>query len=152
MYPQGQPVLPIKKGAVMCLLPWVLRIKKSKVRSNTFSKCFLRNLHGLAKSQYGGHIFCFWTHMPFLSAAYNKSDNTALFGIAHARKRAGKKIITTQVEHPAVMESCKAHHLCYPIVLPGSRTVIQINKHSFLLYAQMIGRRSVFYFGRHRKR
>ena len=44
----------------------------------------------------------------FFTSGGTESDNTALFGIAHARKRAGKKIITTQVEHPAVMESCKA--------------------------------------------
>lgn len=37
-----------------------------------------------------------------------ESDNTALFGIAHARKRDGKKIITSCVEHPAVLEACRA--------------------------------------------
>lgn len=36
-----------------------------------------------------------------------ESDNTALYGIAHARKREGKKIITSQVEHPAVLEACR---------------------------------------------
>ena len=37
-----------------------------------------------------------------------ESDNTALFGIAHARKRDGKNIITSCVEHPAVLEACRA--------------------------------------------
>lgn len=37
-----------------------------------------------------------------------ESDNTALFGIAHARKRDGRKIITSCVEHPAVLEACRA--------------------------------------------
>lgn len=37
-----------------------------------------------------------------------ESDNTVLYGIAHARRRDGKKIITSAVEHPAVLEACKA--------------------------------------------
>lgn len=36
-----------------------------------------------------------------------ESDNTAIIGAAHARKHSGKEIITTKVEHPAVLESCK---------------------------------------------
>lgn len=35
-----------------------------------------------------------------------ESDNTALYGIARSRKREGNKIITTAVEHPAVLEAC----------------------------------------------
>lgn len=36
-----------------------------------------------------------------------ESDNTALFGIARARRREGRRIITTRVEHPAVLEACR---------------------------------------------
>jgi len=36
-----------------------------------------------------------------------EAANLALFGIASARKRRGKKIITSCVEHPAVLESCR---------------------------------------------
>lgn len=36
-----------------------------------------------------------------------ESDNTALLGVAHARRRAGRHIITTCIEHPAVLETCK---------------------------------------------
>lgn len=36
-----------------------------------------------------------------------ESDNTALYGIAHSRRREGNKIITSEVEHPAVLEACK---------------------------------------------
>nr|MCR5510489.1 cysteine desulfurase [Lachnospiraceae bacterium] len=35
-----------------------------------------------------------------------ESDNTALFGVAHARRRSGRHIITTRVEHPAILEPC----------------------------------------------
>lgn len=36
-----------------------------------------------------------------------EADSTALFGAANARKRRGNRVITSQVEHPAVLEACK---------------------------------------------
>lgn len=36
-----------------------------------------------------------------------ESDNMALIGCASANKRAGMHIITTKVEHPAILETCK---------------------------------------------
>ncbi len=36
-----------------------------------------------------------------------EGDNTVLFGVAETRKHQGRKIITTAVEHPAVLEACK---------------------------------------------
>lgn len=42
----------------------------------------------------------------FFTSCGTESDNTALFGAARARKRTGKKIITTRVEHPAILEAC----------------------------------------------
>lgn len=36
-----------------------------------------------------------------------ESDNIALIGAAHARRRAGRHIITTRIEHPAVLETCR---------------------------------------------
>lgn len=36
-----------------------------------------------------------------------ESDNMALYGIARAKKREGSKIITSRVEHPAVLEACR---------------------------------------------
>lgn len=43
----------------------------------------------------------------YFTACGTESDNTALFGTARAKKRAGRRIITTQVEHPAILEPCK---------------------------------------------
>lgn len=36
-----------------------------------------------------------------------EADNTAIFGTVKALKRAGNKIVTSAVEHPAVLECCK---------------------------------------------
>ena len=37
-----------------------------------------------------------------------EADNMAIFGTAKALRRAGHKIVTTAVEHPAVLECCKS--------------------------------------------
>ena len=42
----------------------------------------------------------------FFTSGGTESDSTSLYGIAEARKREGKKIITTKVEHPAILEAC----------------------------------------------
>lgn len=36
-----------------------------------------------------------------------EADNMAIFGAARAMKRAGNRIVTTKVEHPAVLECCR---------------------------------------------
>ena len=43
----------------------------------------------------------------FFMGSGTEADNTALFGAALARKRKGNRILTTKIEHPAIMESCK---------------------------------------------
>ena len=43
----------------------------------------------------------------FFTSGGTESDNMALFGAAHARKRRGNKIITSRIEHPAILECCR---------------------------------------------
>ena len=44
----------------------------------------------------------------FFTSGGTEADNMAIFGSAKALKRAGNRIVTTAVEHPAVLECCKA--------------------------------------------
>lgn len=37
----------------------------------------------------------------------SEADNTALKGIAYANKKKGNHIITTQIEHPAILDTCR---------------------------------------------
>lgn len=43
----------------------------------------------------------------FFTSGGTESDNTAIFGTWEARKRQGKRILTTRVEHPAVLRACE---------------------------------------------
>ena len=43
----------------------------------------------------------------YFTAGGSESDNTAIKGIARANKNRGNHIITSKIEHPAVLENCK---------------------------------------------
>lgn len=43
----------------------------------------------------------------YFTAGGTEADNMALFGAAYAKKRRGNKIITSKIEHPAILESCR---------------------------------------------
>lgn len=42
----------------------------------------------------------------YFTGCGSESDNTALKGIAYAKKAEGNHIITTKIEHPAILDSC----------------------------------------------
>jgi len=43
----------------------------------------------------------------YFTSGGTEADNMAVFGAVQARKRRGNKIITSQIEHPAILESCR---------------------------------------------
>lgn len=42
----------------------------------------------------------------YFTGSGTEADNTALFGVASARKRSGNRIITTKAEHKAILSAC----------------------------------------------
>ena len=59
-----------------------------------------------ARMQVANAISCNSEEIYFTSCG-SESDNLAIKGIAKANKRYGKHIITSSIEHPAVLETCK---------------------------------------------
>lgn len=47
-------------------------------------------------------------HEIYFTSCGSESDNLALKGVAYAHREKGKHIITSKIEHPAVLNSCKA--------------------------------------------
>lgn len=43
----------------------------------------------------------------YFNSGGTEGDNTVLYGVSNARKHKGNKIVTSAVEHPAVLEGCK---------------------------------------------
>ncbi len=59
-----------------------------------------------ARRQIASFLNCAPDELVFTSGG-TESNNTALKGIAYAHKDRGKHIITSQIEHPAILEVCK---------------------------------------------
>lgn len=59
-----------------------------------------------ARDYIAGYLGCSPSELMF-TAGGTESDNTALFGVAEAYRERGKHIITTQIEHHAVLHACE---------------------------------------------
>lgn len=60
-----------------------------------------------AREQVAAAINCKPGEVYFTSGG-TESDNWAIKGIAHAQSKKGKHIVTTKIEHPAVIKTCEA--------------------------------------------
>ena len=64
----------------------------------------------------------------YFTACGTESDNTVMFGAAEAKKRTGKKIIVSAVEHPAILEPAKKlEHMGYEVEYIGVDGLCKLN-------------------------
>ncbi|MCR5595161.1 MAG: cysteine desulfurase [Lachnospiraceae bacterium] len=92
--------------------PEVIR-EMSKVMEETYGNPSSMHMLGVESERYlteatgiiSSTLKCKPSEIIYTSGG-TESDNTALIGVAHARRRAGKHIITTSIEHPAILETC----------------------------------------------
>jgi cysteine desulfurase len=59
-----------------------------------------------ARAQVAGLLGCMLDEVIFTSGG-SESDNQAIKGVAFARREQGNHLITTQIEHPAVLNACR---------------------------------------------
>ena len=68
----------------------------------------------------------------FFTSCGTEADNMAIMGAASARKHQGKKIITTAVEHPAILEPCKKlEQMGYKVEYIGVDNKCRLNMDQF---------------------
>ncbi len=63
-----------------------------------------------ARARVAEHVGCRPEELVFCSSG-TESDNLALRGVAHAQQHKGKHIVTTAIEHHAVLHTCKSLEL-----------------------------------------
>lgn len=64
----------------------------------------------------------------YFNSGGTEGDNSVIFGVAEGRKRSGNKIITSAVEHPAVLEACKKlEHQGFDVVYIGVDDKCRLN-------------------------
>jgi len=66
----------------------------------------MRDVVETARDLIAKNLDCRTAEIIFTSGG-TESDNLAILGVARANKNKGKHIITTKIEHPAVLEPCK---------------------------------------------
>ena len=97
---------PVKQEVLEEMLPYLKEKYGNASSLYTLGRESKRGIEG-ARKRVAGLINCKPNEIYF-TAGGCESDNMAIKGIAYSNKYKGKHIITSKIEHPAVLHTCKA--------------------------------------------
>lgn len=97
---------PVKQEVLEEMLPYLKEKYGNASSLYTLGRESKRGIEG-ARKRVAGLINCKPNEIYF-TAGGSESDNMAIKGIAYSNKYKGKHIITSKIEHPAVLHTCKA--------------------------------------------
>jgi cysteine desulfurase len=96
---------PIDQEAVQAMLPYLM----GKFGNPSSAHAFGRDARAAvehARAQLAGLLGCAVSEVVFTSGG-TEANNTVIKGVAAARAHLGKHLITSAVEHPAILEPCR---------------------------------------------
>ena len=96
---------PVKQEVLEEMLPYLKEKYGNASSLYTLGRESKRGIEG-ARKRVAGLINCKPNEIYF-TAGGSESDNMAIKGIAYSNKYKGKHIITSKIEHPAVLHTCK---------------------------------------------
>lgn len=96
---------PLDPAVVAAMRPYLEQHFGNPSSSHAYGQA-AKEAHEQARGQVAALLGCAPDEVIFTSGG-SESDNQAIKGIAFARSELGKHIITSQIEHPAVLNTCR---------------------------------------------
>lgn len=96
---------PIDKAVADAMVPYLYGYFGNPSSSHTFG-IEAKDAIDHARKQVAGLLGCLESEIVFTSGG-SESNNTVLKGVAHSYQDKGKHIITSKIEHPAIINPCK---------------------------------------------
>ena len=96
---------PVSKNVLEKMLPYFSENFGNSHSQHSFGRNAVKGVD-IARSQVAKALNCLPNEIYFTGSG-TEADNWAIKGSAWARQSRGKHIITSQIEHPAVLNSCK---------------------------------------------
>ena len=96
---------PIDKEVAEAMLPYIYGNYGNPSSTHEHGNYMLKRLLKMAREQVAELINCLPEEIIFTSGG-SESNNMVIKGVAHTLKNKGNHIITSQIEHPAVLNPC----------------------------------------------
>ncbi|HEY7125767.1 MAG TPA: cysteine desulfurase family protein [Ktedonobacterales bacterium] len=122
---------PVDPAVVAAMLPYLEQHFGNPSSSHTYGHA-AKEAHEHARAQVAALLGCAPDEVLFTSGD-SESDNQAIKGIAFAQREHGNHLITSQIEHPAVLNTCR-----YLEMRHGFRvTYLPVDKHGLVNPARL---------------